>query len=153
MQKYGLGNMAMAELCDRQETSFYTVVEEVHAKIKKHYDCRANRYKNRCTQFEIGAMQFFNSTITRNPIPSIVYYPSSYTSKKWGEDLTQFQYKNYLGVLGDPEIDQQVFTYEQMVSLLSFDKLYSVGGVMDMLLETNITKFEEVYYWKHKQYI
>lgn len=34
------------------------------------------------------------------------------------------------------------------MDLLSFDKLFSGSMVMELLLEQNKTRFEELYYWK-----
>ena len=41
----------------------------------------------------------------------------------------------------DAWFDKQEFTYSQMASMLSFDKMYGVPGLMDLILENNMTKF------------
>ena len=87
-------------------------------------------------------MQFFESSITLNPLKSIKEYPKSLSGKQWSADLDEFEYRNFLNeVHEDAWFDKQVFTYSQMASMLSFDKLYSVPGMMDLILETNMTKF------------
>lgn len=50
----------------------------------------------------------------------------------------------------NPWLDKQTFDdYLRVADILSFNKLYSVPGVQDLLIELNSTKFEEKYYWNN----
>jgi hypothetical protein len=97
-------------------------------------------------------MQFFNSSISLNPIPnSIRNHSSSTTGHALDSMLPPWEYRHFLAIAyDDPWYDQQQITYSQAVDLLSFDKLFSNPMVQNMHLVYTEDKFTELFYWKNQ---
>ena len=56
----------------------------------------------------------------------------------------------FLNASADPQIHSDK---NELTDLVSFDKLFSVSGLMDLFLESDAGKFEEKYYWKEMKYL
>ena len=128
-------------------------MKQAHQHISEHYSCSFNKNQARCTEYELALIQFINSTITLNPLPSTIYqYPSSLTGHHWNNNLAEWEYRHFLNeVHFSPDFDPKNYdNVTRLADVLSFDKLFSVGMIQNITLGTDDSLFEKLFYFTNR---
>lgn len=103
--------------------------------------------QKRCSNYELTARQWSRNEITRRPIPELnsSLYPAAESVHAWNADIPEFEYTWFLDYIGSNSTFRPTLT--NMVELVSFDCLFSLPVIQEMMIERDDKNFERRYNW------